>query len=57
MVQLVPFLTAFIVISYTTLVLLQEYSTKQLQALISVGIGARISKRSRQKLLSLIDDK
>ena len=35
---------------------LQEYTAKQLHVLVMVGVGSRIQKRSRQKLLALIDD-
>ena len=35
---------------------LQEYSTKQLQSLVVIGVGSRINKRSRQRLLTIIDD-
>ena len=38
------------------LFLMQEYSAKQLQVLVTVGVGSRINKRSRQKLLAAIDE-
>ena len=34
----------------------QEYTPKQLQVLVTVGVGSRLNKRSRQKLLAIIDE-
>ncbi len=34
----------------------QEYSAKQLHVLVTVGVGSRIQKRSRQKLFAIIDE-
>ncbi|XP_062523224.1 syndetin-like [Corticium candelabrum] len=34
----------------------KEYSTKQLQSLVTSGIGAHLSKKSKQRLLSVVDE-
>lgn len=36
---------------------LQEYSLKQLQALVQSGVGTRINKKSRQKLFAIIEER
>ncbi|CAI8049384.1 Syndetin [Geodia barretti] len=33
-----------------------EYSSKQLQSLVVTGVGSRITKRSRQRLLTVIEE-
>ena len=38
-------------------VCLQEYSLKQLQALVQSGVGTRINKKSRQKLFAIIEER
>ena len=35
---------------------LQEYSTRQLQTLVLSGVGTRINKKSRQRLMSIIEE-
>ena len=37
-------------------IMLQEYSSKQLQSLVVVGVGSRINKKSRQRLLTIADE-
>ena len=37
-------------------VVMQEYTGKQLQVLVTVGVGSRLNKRSRQKLLAIIEE-
>jgi hypothetical protein len=34
----------------------KEYSTKQLQSLVTTGVGSHLSKKSRQRLLSVVDE-
>ena len=42
--------------SHMYVITLQEYSSKQLQSLVVVGVGSRITKRLRQRLLTIIDE-
>lgn len=35
---------------------LQEYSTKQLTSLVTCGVGSHVTKKGKQKLLSIIED-
>ena len=44
------------IISIVTLNFLQEYTAKQMNSLVTVGVGSRSGKKSRQRLFSVVDE-
>ena len=55
--RIVTIVSGISVINDCSLFYLQEYSLKQLQALVQSGVGTRINKKSRQKLFAIIEER